>query len=83
MPGPDYMKKIIGDIECHSVEGIRDCFANGIDANSRYNNEPLINELTSEYGRTPRFRDCVRAFIEAGLNFEEKELLAGHLLSTE
>ena len=76
MPGPDYMKKIIGDIECHSVEGIRDCFANGIDANSRYNNEPLINELTSEYGRTPRFRDCVRAFIEAGLNFEEKELLA-------
>ena len=76
MPGVDYMKKIIGDIECHSVEGIKDCFANGIDANEQFNNEPLFNELTSEYGRTPRFKDCVRAFIEAGLEFEDKALLA-------
>jgi ankyrin repeat protein len=76
MPGVDYMKKIIGDIECHSVEGIKECFANGIDANAHFNNEPLFNELTSEYGRTPRFKDCVKAFMEAGLEFEDKALLA-------
>lgn len=72
----DYLKKIIGDIECHSVDGIRDCFTNGVDPNTYFKSEPLINELTSEYGRTPRFKDCVRAFIDAGLKFEEKELLA-------
>lgn len=77
MPSPtDYLKKLIIDIECHSAEGIKDCFANGIDPNGYYNNEPLIYELTSEYGRTPRFKECVRAFAEAGLKFEKKELLA-------
>jgi hypothetical protein len=76
MPGIDYLKKLIGDIECHSVEGIRDCFSNGIDPNAYYNNEPLINELTSEYGRTPHFKDCVRLFTQAGLKFDHKELLA-------
>lgn len=72
----DYLKKLIGDIECHSVEGIKDCFANGIDPNDYFNNKPLIYELISEYARTPRFKDCVRTFLDAGLNFEEKELLA-------
>ena len=72
----DHLKKLIIDIECHSVEGIKECFANGIDPNAYFNNEPLINELTSEYARTPRFKDCVKAFIDAGLNFEQKELLA-------
>lgn len=72
----DYLKKIIGDIECHSVEGIQECFANGVGPNDQYNNEPLFNELTSEYGRTPRFKDCVRAFVDAGLTINERELLA-------
>ena len=73
---PDYLKKLIVDIECHSAEGIKECFENGIDPNGLYKNKPLIDELTSEYGRTPRFRECVRAFIGAGLKFEKKELLA-------
>ena len=72
----DYLKKLIGDIETHSVEGIKECFSNGIDPNDYFNNNPLIYELTSEYARTPRFRECVKAFIDAGLQFEEKELLA-------
>ena len=72
----DYSEKLIGDIECHSAEGIQECFANGISPNDIHNNEPLIYELTSEYARTPRFKDCVKAFINAGLKFENKELLA-------
>jgi ankyrin repeat protein len=72
----NYLEKIIGEIEVHSVEGIKECFANGINPNDLYNNKPLIDELTSEYLRSPRFKDCVNAFIENGLNFDDKILLS-------
>jgi ankyrin repeat protein len=72
----DYRQKIIYDIEVHSVEGIVECFNNGVGPNDLYNNQPLIYELTSEYLRSPRFKDCVQAFVDFGLEFPEKELLA-------
>jgi hypothetical protein len=75
-PVSDYLSKLIGDIECHDIEGIKECFAHGVDPNGLFNNEPLIYELTSEYGRTPRFKECVNAFIDAGLIFDNKALLA-------
>jgi hypothetical protein len=68
----EYLRKLIGDIECHSVEGIKECFANGIDPNDYFNNEPLIYELSSEYARTPRFKECVKAFIDAGCNLRRR-----------
>ena len=72
----DYLEKIVGEIEEHSVEGIKNCFANGVSPNEFFKNEPLIYELTSEYARTPRFKDCVKAFVEYGLDFGDKILLA-------
>lgn len=72
----DYLDKIVGDIEIHDVEGIIECFENGVDPNGLFRNEPLINELTSEYGRTKRFKECVRAFVDHGLKFNDKALLA-------
>lgn len=72
----DFSNRIIGDIECHDAEGIKECFENDVDPNGYFNNVPLIYELTSEYARTPRFKECVKAFISAGLNFEDKALLA-------
>jgi hypothetical protein len=72
----DYFAKIIGDIECHDVAGIRDCFEHGVDPNSYFRDEPLIYELTSEYGRGPKFRESVKAFVDYGLQFEDKALLA-------
>jgi hypothetical protein len=72
----NYLDKLIGDIEVHSVEGMRECFSHGIDPNAVYKGEPLINELTSEYLRGPRFRDCVQVFVDFGLNFDDKALLA-------
>lgn len=72
----NYLNKIITDIELHSVEGIIECFENGISPNDTYNNEPLIYELTSEYTRSPRFTDCVKAFVDYGLSFDDKALLA-------
>jgi hypothetical protein len=72
----DQFAKLIVEIECHSVEGIRDCFANGVDPNGYFRNQPLIYELTSEYTRSPRFSDCVKAFVDSGLVFDDKILLA-------
>ena len=72
----DYLNKLIGDIEVHSVEGIRECFSNGISPNDHYKGQPLIYELTSEYLRGPKFKDCVRAFVDHGLIFDDKVLLS-------
>ncbi len=72
----DYLKKLIHAIEIHSVEGIKACFENGINPNDFYRNEPLIYELTSEYTRTSRFKDCVRVFMAYGLKFDDNALLA-------
>ena len=72
----NYSEKIIGDIELHSVEGIRECFENGVSPNDHFNNQPLIYELTSEYTRTPRFSDCVKAFVDYGLQLDDRALLS-------
>ncbi|MEP7322879.1 MAG: ankyrin repeat domain-containing protein, partial [Saprospiraceae bacterium] len=72
----DYLAKLIGDIECHDVTGIKECFEHGISPNDSYNGTPLIYELTSEYTRTPNFKHCVQTFIDYGLLFEDKALLA-------
>ena len=72
----DYMAKIIGEIELHSVAGIEECFRNGVSPNDRFRGEPLIYELTSEYTRSPDFKDCVKAFVDHGLIFDDKALLA-------
>ena len=70
------LKDIITQIELHSVEGIKRCFNEGVSANSTYKGRPLIFELTSEYTRSPRFKECVKAFVEYGLEFEDNALLA-------
>lgn len=72
----DYFQKLIGDIELHSVEGIKDCFTHGVNPNDQFRNEPLICELTSEYTRSPRFKDCVKVFVDHGLVFEDNILLS-------
>ena len=72
----DYLKKLIGEIEIHSVEGIKECFEHGVNPNDHFNNEPLIYELTSEYLRSSRFKNCVKVFLDHGLIFDDKLLLA-------
>jgi len=72
----NYLNKIIVDFELNDVEGIKICFENGVSPNELYNNEPLIYELISEYPRTSRFKDCIKVFIDYGLEFEDKILLA-------
>src|SRR5688572_5976890 len=70
------LNELLIQIELHSVEGIAKCFSHGISPNDYFRNEPLIYELTSEYTRTPRFKDCVKAFVDYGLKFDDKNLLS-------
>jgi hypothetical protein len=70
------LKYIITQIELHSIEGIKKCFKEGVSPNDLFRDEPLVYELTSEYTRSPRFKVCVKAFVDAGLEFEDKALLS-------
>lgn len=72
----NYHSKIIEDIELHNVQGIIECFNNGVSPNDLYKDQPLIDELISEYTRTPRFKDCVKAFVDHGLAFTDELLLS-------
>lgn len=56
----DYLKKIIIDFKILSVEGIKECFENGVDPNLVVNGKPLIYELIHMYLRGPQFKNCVK-----------------------
>jgi hypothetical protein len=79
----DWLKEITCQIELHSPEGIRNCFAHGINPNDDFRGRPLIEELISEYTRSPRFKDCVQVFVDHGLRFEDKALLSVLLNNAE
>lgn len=72
----DYLSKILIDFELHAVEGINNCFENGIDPNMEYKGRPLLIELINQYTRGPQFKECVRAFVKHGLEWEDQILLA-------
>ena len=72
----DYFRDMIGQIELHSIEGIRRCFDIGVSPNAMFIGAPLIDELTSEYTRSVRFKNCVKLFVDFGLEFEDSALLS-------
>lgn len=72
----DYLAKIITDFEIQSLSGIRECFENGVSPNDTINGRPLIYELINMYSRGPLFQESIRVFVEYGLVFEDKALLA-------
>jgi hypothetical protein len=74
--GMDYLQKIIYNFEIHSAEGIRECFENGVDPNQMYKGKQLIYEFINMYLRSPAFKECIKAFVDFGSDFEDKVLLA-------
>lgn len=72
----DYLNRIIGEFEIHSVEGIKECFENGVNPNEFIRGKPLIFDLVNMYLRSPRFKLCIKAFVDYGLEFEDKLLLS-------
>lgn len=72
----DYLQKILIDFELHDMDGIKTCFENGVNPNQIYRNKPLIYELINMYTRGPKFKECIKVFVDYGLEFEDKILLA-------
>ena len=70
----DY-KQILYYIEVHSVEGIKQYFKDGGDPNETNDGIPLFTMMVEMYTRTPRFKDCIQAFVDAGLELHNKALL--------
>jgi hypothetical protein len=72
----NYLNKIVTEFELHSVEGIRDCFEHGVDPNEVMKGKPLIYELINMYTRGPLFKECIQAFVDFGLMFDDQILLS-------
>jgi ankyrin repeat protein len=72
---PNY-NQMLYDIEVHSVEGIRRYFEDGGDPNEAHDGVSLFTTMVEMYTRTPRFKDCISVFIDYGVQFEDKALLA-------
>ncbi len=72
----DYSKKILIDIEIHAVDGIRECFQNGVQPNDIIEGQPLMDTLINMYFRSPKFKECVQAFLDFELEYDDKVLLA-------
>lgn len=72
---PDY-NQILYSIEVHSVEGIQQYFREGGHPNEIHDGVPLFTTMVEMYSRSAQFKDCVQAFINAGLEFEDEALLA-------
>ncbi len=70
------LQKIIIAFELHSVKDIREGFENGISLNEIVKGKPLICELINMYSRGPAFKQCIKTFVDAGLQFTDNELLA-------
>ncbi len=72
----DLLGKLLVAIETHNEKGIRDSFEAGIDPNMEYQDGPLVNTLINMYLRGPYFRNCMQAFVDYGLRFDDQLLLA-------
>ena len=63
-------------IEVHSVEGINQYFKEGGSPNDIQEGIPVFTTMAEMYTRSARFKECVAAFIDNGLKFEDQALLA-------
>jgi len=70
------LKELLIAFELHSPSEIQEAFNNGISPNEILNGQPLINSLIDMYARGPRFKECIKVFVDNGLVFEDKTLLA-------
>ncbi|GGB02887.1 ankyrin repeat domain-containing protein [Mucilaginibacter rubeus] len=73
MPG---YNDILYAAETHSVDGIKAYFNKGGSPNEVHDGMPVFTMMVEMYARSLRFKECVQAFIDAGLEYEDKALLA-------
>ncbi len=67
---------LLGEFEVHAVDAIREYFAEGGNPNEQHNGIPLFTNFVEMYLRSPRFSECVRVFVDNGLEYDDPALLA-------
>ncbi|MDE3249486.1 MAG: ankyrin repeat domain-containing protein [Bacteroidota bacterium] len=72
----DQLQKLLLAFESHSPDQIGESFRNGIDPNLTVAGQPLIYSLINMYTRGPRFSACIKVFVDHGVEFSDKALLA-------
>ncbi|XHR96537.1 ankyrin repeat domain-containing protein [Mucilaginibacter sp. UC70_90] len=72
---PNY-NDILYAAETHAVDEIKAYFNKGGSPNEVHDGMPVFTMMVEMYARGPRFKECVQAFIDAGLEYEDKALLA-------
>jgi len=72
----DQLGKIVIAFELHDVETIKACFRQGINPNAVHDGQALVYSLINMYTRSKKFNACMQAFVDAGLQMEDKVLLA-------
>jgi hypothetical protein len=72
---PDY-KQMLYHIEVHDITGIQIYFEEGGDPNEVHGGVPLFTTMVEMYTRSPRFKECVKTFVDAGLQFDDPALLS-------
>ena len=72
----DLLHNIFIAFELHDTAAVNACFAAGVDPNAMVDGRPLIEGLINMYSRGPLFKKCVQAFVDHGLQMEDKPLLA-------
>lgn len=68
--------RLLAAFETHSVEGIRECLAAGLDARTSINGKSAVNHLIEMYFRSDRFPACLRLLLERGAELDDPKLAA-------
>lgn len=70
------LKELTGEIEIHSIEGVKSCFQQGAEPNGIHEGKSMFQILISMYTRSPRFKELVKLFIDNGAGLDDKVLLS-------
>lgn len=66
---------LLGAIEVHSVEDIRQILDDGFDARTLIDGKSVTTHLTEMYSRSDRFPDCLRLLLERGAVVDDPRIV--------
>ncbi len=73
--------ELIGALETHSVDEIREILDSGLDARIRIDGKSTVNWLTEMYFRSDRFPECLRLLLDHGAMLDDP--LLEHVLQND
>jgi ankyrin repeat protein len=65
---------LLGAIECHSVDEIRQILDDGFDVRTLIKGKSVVVHLTEMYSRSDRFPDCLHLLLERGAQLDDPRI---------